>query len=42
MAGNGQAAQRMVADVGGTNTRIALYDHAAGEFRALRSYANRD
>jgi glucokinase len=34
--------QRMVADVGGTNTRVALYDPAAGDFRALRLFANRD
>jgi glucokinase len=33
---------RMVADVGGTNTRIALYDHRANEFRALKTYLNRD
>ena len=34
--------KRLVADVGGTNTRIALYDSAAGEFRALKTYINRD
>ena len=35
-------ATRMVADIGGTNTRIALYDPPAKEFRALHSYVNRD
>jgi glucokinase len=33
---------RLVADVGGTNTRIALYDPAADEFHATRTYINRD
>ncbi len=33
---------RMVADVGGTNTRLALYDPAAGELRALVAYENGD
>ena len=33
---------RLVADVGGTNTRLALYDAAAGELRALVTYDNRD
>lgn len=32
----------MVADVGGTNTRIALFDPATREFRALATYRNRD
>lgn len=32
---------RLVADVGGTNTRIALFDPAAGELRALGEYRNR-
>ena len=31
---------RIVADVGGTNTRIALYDPAADEYRQLASYEN--
>jgi len=35
-------ASRLVADIGGTNTRIALFDDAMGEFRALREYLNRD
>ncbi len=34
--------QRMVADVGGTNSRIALYDPAANQFRSLGTYVNRD
>lgn len=33
---------RVVADVGGTNTRIALYDPAGEELRALTVYRNRD
>lgn len=33
---------RVVADVGGTNTRIALFDPTSGRFRALTSYVNRD
>ena len=33
---------RLVADVGGTNTRIALFDPLRTEFRALRNYTNRD
>ena len=33
---------RLVADVGGTNTRLALFDPAAGELRALSTYDNRD
>lgn len=33
---------RMVADVGGTNTRIALFDQDSGTFRATRSFVNRD
>lgn len=33
---------RLVADVGGTNTRIALYDRQTNEFRALKTYLNRD
>ena len=33
---------RVVADVGGTNTRIALFDPSSGEFRALSSYVNRE
>lgn len=33
---------RLVADVGGTNTRIALYDPQADEIRALKTYLNRD
>lgn len=33
---------RLVADVGGTNTRIALYDAARDQLRALGTYINRD
>jgi len=33
---------RMVADVGGTNTRIALFDADKGQFEELRTYNNRD
>ncbi|TDG15541.1 glucokinase [Seongchinamella unica] len=33
---------RMVADVGGTNTRIALFDEQLNEFRAVSSFSNRD
>lgn len=34
--------KRLVADVGGTNTRIALYDVETGQFRALKTYLNRE
>lgn len=33
---------RLVADVGGTNTRIALYDTELDQFRELKTYINRD
>ncbi|MEH6571287.1 MAG: glucokinase [Halioglobus sp.] len=33
---------RLVADVGGTNTRIALYDPQTDEFRALKTYQNQE
>ncbi len=33
---------RVVADIGGTNTRLALFDPARPGFRALRTYVNRD
>ena len=33
---------RLVADVGGTNTRIALFDSHSSEFRALGTFRNRD
>lgn len=33
---------RLVADVGGTNTRIALYDACGHRFHALRTFVNRD
>lgn len=32
----------MVADVGGTNTRIAVYDEASGTFDAVENFVNRD
>jgi glucokinase len=35
-------AHRLVADVGGTNSRLALFDPQANELRALRTYVNRD
>lgn len=33
---------RLVADVGGTNTRMALFDPASGEYRQLATYRNCD
>ena len=33
---------RLVADIGGTNTRLALFDPAANEFRALCTFVNRE
>ena len=36
------ATGRMVADVGGTNCRIALFDECSREFRALAEYRNCD
>lgn len=33
---------RLVADVGGTNTRMAIFDPDQGELRALRIYRNHD
>lgn len=41
MSAPAQSSTRMVADIGGTNTRIALYDSTSGEFRATASFANR-
>jgi glucokinase len=35
-------ANRLVADIGGTNSRLALYDPANSELRSLRTYRNRD
>lgn len=35
-------ANRLVADIGGTNSRLALYDPVANQLRELRSYVNRD
>lgn len=34
------AGTRLVADVGGTNTRLALFDEATGEFRELVQFTN--
>lgn len=36
------ATQRLVADVGGTNTRIALYDTDSNETRGLETFINRE
>ncbi|MDG2047742.1 MAG: glucokinase [Halioglobus sp.] len=36
------SANRLVADIGGTNTRLALFDPVAGELRSLSNYVNRD
>ncbi len=33
---------RLVADIGGTNTRIGLFDSRSGALRAVKSYTNRD
>ena len=33
---------RLVADIGGTNSRLALYDPQADELRSLRTYRNRE
>jgi glucokinase len=33
-------ATRLIADVGGTNTRLALFDEPTGEFRQVRNYTN--
>jgi glucokinase len=35
-------ANRLVADMGGTNTRLALFDPLANELRSLSHYINRD
>ncbi|MFN2168486.1 MAG: glucokinase, partial [Anaerolineae bacterium] len=37
-----EAAPRLVADVGGTNTRIAIYDPSCDGFRARADFRNRD
>jgi glucokinase len=42
MSESGSSANRLVADIGGTNTRLALYDPAADALRSLRTYINRD
>ncbi|MBT4523213.1 MAG: glucokinase, partial [Halieaceae bacterium] len=33
---------RLVADIGGTNSRLALFDTESNEFRALGEYINSD
>jgi len=38
----GAVEYRLVADVGGTNTRLALFDPATEALRALHTYKNRD
>ena len=38
----GSGKQRLVADVGGTNTRIALFDEPSGQLSAVATYINRD
>ncbi len=35
-------ATRLTADVGGTNTRIALYDERSGDFRSVSTFINKD
>ena len=42
MAPHSSPDTRLVTDVGGTNTRIALFDPEANELRALATYRNRD
>ncbi len=37
-----ESSSRLVADVGGTNTRMALYDPATDEYRQLATYSNCD
>lgn len=36
------SATRLVADIGGTNSRLALYDPVTNELRSMRTYINRD
>ena len=42
MSSSTTRATRLVADVGGTNTRLALFDPLTRELRARRNYINRD
>ncbi len=42
MALTNSNANRLVADMGGTNTRLALFDPLANELRSLSHYINRD
>ena len=34
--------KRLVADIGGTNSRFALYDPENGQFRGFETFVNRD
>ena len=42
MVARAQGRKRVVADVGGTNTRMAVFDPASGEMSGFRAYLNRD
>lgn len=42
MSAPDQNTTRVVADIGGTNSRLALYDPATDELRSLHSFSNRD
>lgn len=42
MSTSGERTTRLVADIGGTNTRIALFDPEKNELRALSTYVNRE
>ncbi len=42
MIASDSCATRLVADIGGTYSRLALYDPATNELRSLRTFINRD
>lgn len=42
MAASPRGSTRLVGDIGGTNTRLALFDPASGELSARRAYRNRE
>lgn len=42
MAALDSSATRLVADIGGTNSRLALYDPVTNQLRSLRTYINRE
>ncbi|MAT92594.1 MAG: glucokinase [Halioglobus sp.] len=42
MAASPSGSTRLVGDIGGTNTRLALFDPASGELSARRAYNNRE